>query len=233
MPGVQWMIGAGFEVEGVIPEMRSMLVGLGQPISYRAEVDLKRDYVVVLGSFEAEFGRPGIRVMNARIEGGEDQKIDVIKSVGWEKPFVVALPGKDLDGDGGLDIRVEQRPVDHPEPHYVGDMPHNWASAEFIRLILHLIVFERGDELHLFEGLPPTWLKPGAELRIDKALTRFGEVSLTLQVAEDGKMATLDVVPPARTPAAKVVVHGMHWLAEGSNLELSVDKPTRLKLKLK
>ena len=128
--------------------------------------------------------------------------------------------------------REEQRPVDHPEPHYVGDMPHNWASAEFIRLILHLIVFERGDELHLFEGLPPTWLKPGAELKIDKALTRFGEVSLTLQVAEDGKTATLDVVPPARTPAAKVVVHGMHWLAEGSNLELSVDKPTRLKLKL-
>jgi len=38
MPGVQWMIGAGFEVEGVIPEMRSMLVGLGQPITYRAEV---------------------------------------------------------------------------------------------------------------------------------------------------------------------------------------------------
>ncbi|MEN8255823.1 MAG: hypothetical protein ABFR33_10190, partial [Verrucomicrobiota bacterium] len=97
--------------------------------------------------------------------------------------------------------REEQRPIDHPEPHYVGDMPHNWASAEFIRLILHLIVFERDDELHLFEGLPPTWLKPGATLKIDKALTRFGEVSLTLQVADDGKTATLDVTPPTRTPA--------------------------------
>ena len=86
MPGVQWMIGAGFEVEGVIPEMRSMLVGLGQPIAYRAEVDPKRGYVVVLGLFEAELGRPGIRVMNARIEGGEDKKIDVIESVGWKKP---------------------------------------------------------------------------------------------------------------------------------------------------
>ena len=36
-----------------------------------------------------------------------------------------------------------------------GDMPHNWASAEFIRLVRDLLVLERGDELHLFEGLPP------------------------------------------------------------------------------
>ncbi|MEN8254928.1 MAG: hypothetical protein ABFR33_05600, partial [Verrucomicrobiota bacterium] len=121
----------------------------------------------------------------------------------------------------------------HPEPHYVGDMPHNWASAEFIRLILHLIVFERDYELHLFEGLPPTWLKPGATLKIDKALTRFGEVSLTLQVADDGKTATLDVTPPTRTPATKVVVHGAHWVAEGSELELSTDQPSHLVLTLK
>ncbi len=129
--------------------------------------------------------------------------------------------------------REEQRPIDHPEPHYVGDMPHNWASAEFIRLILHLIVFERDDELHLFEGLPPTWLKPGAELKIDKALTRFGEVSLTLQVADDGRTATLDVTPPTRTPATKLVVHGAHWVAEGSELEISTQMPSHLVLKLK
>lgn len=117
MPGVQRMIGAGFEVEGVIPEMRSMLVGLGHPISYRAEVDPKRGYVVVLGSFESEFGRPGIRVMNARIEGAKDQKIDVIESVGWKKPFVTAIEGKDADGDGWLDIRVEpHKDGTHPAP---------------------------------------------------------------------------------------------------------------------
>ena len=41
-----------------------------------------------------------------------------------------------------------------------GDMPHNWASAEFIRLVRHLLVLERGDELHLLEGLPRGWLRP-------------------------------------------------------------------------
>ncbi len=128
--------------------------------------------------------------------------------------------------------REEQRPIDHPDPHYVGDMPHNWASAEFIRLILHLIVFERDDELHLFEGLPPTWLKPGAELEIDKALTRFGEVSLTLQVADDGRTATLDIIPPARTPPSKLIVHGGKWLAEGPEIEIPTDRPTHLVLTL-
>ncbi len=36
----------------------------------------------------------------------------------------------------------------------VGDMPHNWASAEFIRLVVDLLALDRGDELHLLEGFP-------------------------------------------------------------------------------
>ena len=34
----------------------------------------------------------------------------------------------------------------------VGDMPHKWASAEFIRLLVHLLALDREDELHLLEG---------------------------------------------------------------------------------
>ena len=120
--------------------------------------------------------------------------------------------------------REEQRPIDHPEPHYVGDMPHNWASAEFIRLILHLIVFERDDELHILEGMPPTWLKPGAELKIDKALTRFGEVSLRMNVSDDGFCADLIIKAPKRNPAEKIVVHFGDWaksiIVDSSQIEL-------------
>ena len=39
-------------------------------------------------------------------------------------------------------------------------MPHNWASAEFIRLTVHLLALDRGDELHLLEGLPPSGSGP-------------------------------------------------------------------------
>ena len=40
-------------------------------------------------------------------------------------------------------------------------MPHNWASAEFIRLIRHLMILERGKKLCLLEGLPQSWTGAG------------------------------------------------------------------------
>ncbi len=103
--------------------------------------------------------------------------------------------------------REEQRVKNHPKPHWTGDMPHNWASAEFLRLVLHLVVFERGDELHLLEGVPKTWLNPGKQLAINGALTRFGEVSIKLRISDDGKHATMSVIPPKRLVPEKILVH--------------------------
>ncbi|MFA6545723.1 MAG: hypothetical protein WCS99_15000, partial [Limisphaerales bacterium] len=54
--------------------------------------------------------------------------------------------------------REEQMPVGEHDPRDFGDMPHNWAGAEFIRLVRDLLVLERGDELHLLEGLPAGWI---------------------------------------------------------------------------
>lgn len=62
----------------------------------------------------------------------------------------------------------------------VGDMPHNWASAEFIRLVRHLLVFERGDQIDLLLGLPPEWIQPNSTVQLDATPTRYGPVSITL-----------------------------------------------------
>ncbi len=103
--------------------------------------------------------------------------------------------------------REEQRVKGHPEPHWVGDMPHNWASAEFIRLVMHMLIFERKNELHLLEGLPPTWLQAGKRTAINKALTRFGEVSIVFDVDENGKNATLTVDLPTHQKPEKLIAH--------------------------
>ena len=102
--------------------------------------------------------------------------------------------------------REEQNPVGAPLS-FVGDMPHNWASAEFIRLVRHLVILERGDELHLLEGLPQAWAKPGAELRMVEVPTSFGDVSLVMKVADDGRSTQIIVHSPGREPPAKMVVH--------------------------
>jgi hypothetical protein len=102
--------------------------------------------------------------------------------------------------------REEQKPVGEP-PSYCGDMPHNWASAEFIRLIRHLVILERGTELHLLEGLPLAWTKPAAETRLKDMPTSFGSMSLDLRMAADGRSATLALDPPRREPITKIVIH--------------------------
>jgi hypothetical protein len=140
--------------------------------------------------------------------------------------------------------REEQRPVGE-KPGYVGDMPHNWASAEFIRLACHLMVLERGDELHLLEGMPRAWAKPGAKNRLKDIPTIFGPVSVALRVSSDGRTATLDITPPRREPAKKLMVHLEHFgrdvesvkvnrkMVAGDSLTLSSEKATSVVLNFK
>lgn len=98
------------------------------------------------------------------------------------------------------------------QPHAIcGDMPHNWASAEFIRLAVHLLVLERGDELHLLEGLPSAWLRPGAQVAVDQVVTRAGPISFSFRVSDDGRTADLHIRTPARNPMTPIVIHIGEW----------------------
>lgn len=83
--------------------------------------------------------------------------------------------------------REEQSLAHTQHGQFVGDMPHNWASVEFIRLVRHLLVFERGNELELLPALPPEWLAAGRALRLERTPTRFGPVSLSLHLDAGGK----------------------------------------------
>jgi hypothetical protein len=93
----------------------------------------------------------------------------------------------------------------------VGDMPHNWASAEFIRLSVHLLALDRGHELHLFEGLPAEWTRPGMLTRLDRIATPFGPLTMELKIAPDGKSASLHVEPLSEASCTRVVVHCGAW----------------------
>jgi hypothetical protein len=118
--------------------------------------------------------------------------------------------------------REEQKPVGQGAA-FVGDMPHNWASAEFIRLVRHLLVLERGNELHLFEGLPPTWARAGAVLKLNHIVTEFGPMSLELRVSKNGKTARLKLDPPSRTAPDRIALHLSHWSGQTGVSDL----PTR------
>ena len=107
-----------------------------------------------------------------------------------------------------------------------GDMPHVSASAEFIRLVGHLLAFDRGRELHLFEGLPPEWLKPGMTTRLNGLVTPFGPLTLELKVAPEGNKAALKIAPLRDPACQKIVVHlrgTTRDLAPGQGHEIVLD----------
>jgi len=116
----------------------------------------------------------------------------------------------------------------------VGDMPHNWASAEFIRLTIHLLALDRGSDLHLFEGLPPEWTKPGMVTRLNGIATPFGALKMELKVAADGRSAHLRVEPLTDPSCKDIIVHLSGWTsaADGKEITLNPSKLNELDIPL-
>ncbi len=116
--------------------------------------------------------------------------------------------------------REEQKPRGHGNEE-VGDMPHNWASAEFIRLTVHLLELDRGNELHLLEGFPRQWARPGMVTRVDGVLTPFGPLRLEVRISQDGSSARVRMARLSGRQPSRVVLH----LAGLKGCEQLVDLP--------
>lgn len=115
----------------------------------------------------------------------------------------------------------------------VGDMPHNWASAEFIRLAIHLLALDRGNELHLFEGLPQEWTKPGMTTKLNGVATPFGALTLELKVAPDGQTASLNIEPLTDDSCEAIIVHLESWTkGQEEFIKLNPKAENRLVIKI-
>jgi hypothetical protein len=62
-----------------------------------------------------------------------------------------------------------------------GDMPHNWASAECVRYLRHMLLLEDGSRLRLLAGMVPSNLNDRQPFSLEGSPTRFGHVSLHLE----------------------------------------------------
>jgi hypothetical protein len=84
--------------------------------------------------------------------------------------------------------REEQSLRDSPVTEYIGDMPHNWASAECIRYLRHMMILEDEDssetpkgKLRLLEGIGIEDLDLGKPMTVTYSPTRWGRVSVSLE----------------------------------------------------
>ncbi len=64
-----------------------------------------------------------------------------------------------------------------------GDMPHNWASAECVRYLRHMLALEDGSALRLLEGVTAAELKHSGSYAVRNSPTRFGRINFELEDA--------------------------------------------------
>ena len=116
-------------------------------------------------------------------------------------------------------------------------MPHNWASALFAGLAVHLLALDRDNELHLLEGFPPEWRQAGMKTAMNDIATPFGKLSFILQVNAQGTEATLTVDALSDPSCKGAYVHLGDWgTADGAKdsvLKLDAKKSNTVTIQIR
>ena len=102
-------------------------------------------------------------------------------------------------------------------PGYMGDMPHTWIGAEYVRLIFGMLMHEADDRLQLLPGAPPAWLT-GDGLSLTELRTAYGRLTMSARQAGPVLRVTLgpgllpnlavEVMWPSRQMPQRVWVDG-------------------------
>ena len=80
-----------------------------------------------------------------------------------------------------------------------GDMPHNWASAECVRYLRHMLLLEDEGRMRLLEGLITENPTDRFPFRLERTPTRFGRVDINFEpTAKDGWKLGFNIQPGVR-----------------------------------
>ncbi len=108
--------------------------------------------------------------------------------------------------------------------------PHGWGAAMFNLLLRNMIVREAGGdgglkprELHLFSVLSPEWTRPGDVVKLDRAPTDHGLLSLRFFFEES--RARLQIQPEFHSAPAEFVLH-VPWYFDLQSYETDATSST-------
>jgi hypothetical protein len=105
-------------------------------------------------------------------------------------------------------------------PRFVGDMPHAWVGADFLRSVLDLFAWEREADgaLVLAAGIPAAWLRGGSTVGVRRLRTPHGLLDYDLRLEKSGLRFTIGGIrvprggialrPPLETSPRRVTVNG-------------------------
>jgi hypothetical protein len=94
--------------------------------------------------------------------------------------------------------------------HGVGPFYKTPDECGFLNTLRQFLLYEEGPTLRLAWGAPRSWLRDGAELRVERMATRFGPTSYRLRShAAEGRIVA-EIEPPRRRPPREVELHLRH-----------------------
>jgi hypothetical protein len=111
---------------------------------------------------------------------------------------------------------------DAQAPRFIGDMPHTWVGATFLRAVRSLFVYEREEDraLVIAAGVPRTMAEAGHGCTARRLATYYGVLNVTLR-GENGKRMRVRlggdltvppggfvIQPPSAEPIRAVTVNG-------------------------
>jgi hypothetical protein len=90
--------------------------------------------------------------------------------------------------------------------------PNSASNAMFLTTLRYLLIQDwdldddgRPETLRLLYGVPARWLKDGAAIRVERAPTRFGEISFTVESRLGRGEVLVTLTPPRQRPEKLLV----------------------------
>jgi hypothetical protein len=89
-------------------------------------------------------------------------------------------------------------------PRFIGDMPHTWVGSDFIHAIRSIFVYESGDSLIAFAGVPRRWLDTGEEIAARGFVTPYGTFDGSMR--RQGRHVVVHIGDSLRPPPGGIIL---------------------------
>lgn len=96
---------------------------------------------------------------------------------------------------------------DPDAPKFIGDLPHAWVGAEFLRSLRTFFVYESDDDstIHIGAGIPMSWLSDAKAISVEKLPTYFGKISY--EIHKRSNYLTFVINIAQKFTSTSIVVH--------------------------